>query len=65
MVVKTKNVRIRGDLRDRLQKLVEKKRTGLGLRKYRSLREAADDAVELFLLIETVQQKKPLEVLAQ
>ena len=62
MAVKSKNVRIRGDLRDRLAKLVKEKRTGLGLRKYRSLREAADDAVELFLLTETAEPKQAVGV---
>jgi hypothetical protein len=56
---RTKNVRVRGDIRDRLKKLVREKKNQLGLPKYRSLTEAASKAVEEFLIKEMQPNPSP------
>jgi len=46
------NVRVDTDLISRLRHLVKTKRKPLGLKKYRSISQAAEEAIEKFLLAE-------------
>gem|GEM_PF-7060242 len=60
-----KSVRIDGELIEPLKRLVTEKRDALGLRRYRSLSQAAEDAVRQFLLKETHLKHHPREAQAR
>jgi hypothetical protein len=56
-----RSVRVDAKLMESLRRLVREKRDGLGLKRYRSLAQAAEEAIRQFLLKEMPPPKMPPE----